>query len=81
MGGQVHTRLVLSGKDLADALGAGRAGLVRDNMLKEGHNQAEAEAGVDTLIAVVGWLDRATLTLGGESGRPQAELRASFRQP
>jgi hypothetical protein len=76
-----HTRLGLAGKELAAALTTGRAAMVRDNMLKEGHSQPEAEVAVDTLIELVGWVDRVTLCAGGEPNPALAELRMSFRGP
>jgi hypothetical protein len=76
-----HTLLQLSGPELAAILKANRPTLVRGDMVKKGKSQAEAEQGIDTLCALIGWADRATLKLGQGGDRTAAELRLSFRKP
>ena len=51
------------------------------DMVKKGKSQAEAEQGIDTLCALIGWADRATLKLGQGGDSTAAELRLSFRKP
>lgn len=77
---KAHSILELSGAELAAALTASRAALVRDDMLKKGKSQAEAETAIDTLCAAIGWLERATLSVGSERSPAIAELKAAFRQ-
>jgi len=76
-----HSLLRLSGTELAGILRANRMSLVRGNMVKDGKTQPEAEAAMDTLTALAGWADRATLSTGNLGPGQIAELRLSFSQP
>jgi hypothetical protein len=76
----VHTMLQLSGPELAGILKANRSILVRGTMLKDGKTETEAQQSIDTLIALAGLADRASLRLGGGT-HDLAELRFSFRKP
>jgi len=76
-----HTLLQLSGPELAAILKANRPTLVRSDMVNKGKSQTEAEQGIDTLCALIGWADRATLKLGRGGDHQAAELRLSFRKP
>ena len=48
-------------------------------MVKKGKTQAEAEAGINLLITLVGFVDRATLTLGTREGLTDAQLRLKLK--
>lgn len=76
-----HTRLELRGNELSGLLKANRASLVRNNMLKEGTSQTDAETAIDTLCGLAGWVDQARLEVGGGRQRQAFELRLSFRKP
>ncbi len=76
-----HTRLELRGNELSGLLKANRASLVRNNMLKEGTSQTDAETAIDTLCGLAGWVDQARLEVGGGRQSQAFELRLSFRKP
>jgi len=76
-----HSQLRLNGAELARILRANRMPLVRGNMVKEGKSQQEAEASMDTLAALTGWADVATLTTGNLGRGQMAELRLRFSNP
>ncbi|MCP5517794.1 MAG: hypothetical protein H7A45_11135 [Verrucomicrobiales bacterium] len=76
--GGSHTALQLDGGRLAEVLRANHEPMVRGNMLKEGHTRAEAELAIDTLLALVGQVRQASLTLQGGNGPSEASLRIEF---
>ena len=48
-------------------------------MVKKGKSQAEAEAGIDMLITLVGFVDQAKLSLGTREGLTDAQLRLKLK--
>ena len=60
---------------------ANRMSMVRDDMVKKGKSQQEAEAGIDIFTALLGWIDQATLTAGRDGRGQMSELRVSFSKP
>jgi len=75
-----HSVLQLAGAELQRILKANRAGMVRNNMIKEGKSEAEAEIGIDTLIEVVGWFAGAELRIGHGEHSELVDVRLDFEQ-
>jgi hypothetical protein len=76
-----HSLLQINGPQVSRILAANRPALVRENMIKEGHNEAEAELAIGTLLAITENIDRISLELGAPQNSPQATLRLQFTQP
>jgi len=76
---RIHSLLEIDGAQLASVLRVNRETLIRDDMVKKGKTQAEAEAGINLLITLVGFVDRATLTLGTREGLTDAQLRLKLK--
>ena len=60
-------------------LEANREGMVRKSMVDKGNSREKAENDTQLLFAALGHLERATLTLRREAGRPQAQLEIRFK--
>jgi len=76
-----HTQVRVGGAELAGLMRANRMSMVRDDMVKKGKSQQEAEAGIDIFTALLGWIDQATLTAGRDGRGQMSELRVSFSKP
>ena len=76
-----HTLVQVGGAELAGLMRANRMSMVRDDMVKKGKSQQEAEAGIDIFTALLGWIDQATLTAGRDGRGQMSELRVSFSKP
>lgn len=69
----VNTNAVLEFDALREILTDNRGQLVAQNMLNEGHDKEEAEKAIGVLLELVGWVDRAELSLD----TTPSELRAT----
>lgn len=79
--GTTHSLVEIDGRRLRSILRANRQGLVRQNMVEEGNTLAEAEAAIDTLLSLVGYVRGATLKLGTVEGRSRMSLRIPLNMP
>jgi hypothetical protein len=70
----VNTDTVLHFDALRETLADNRGQLVAQNMLSEGRTKDEAEKAIGVLLELVGWFDRASLTLD----TTHSELRLSL---
>jgi hypothetical protein len=70
----VNTDAVLHFDALREILDDNRGQLVAQNMLSEGRTKEEAEKAIGVLLELVGWLDRAAVTLD----TTPSELRLSL---
>jgi hypothetical protein len=70
----VNTNAVLHFDPLREILADNRGQLVAQNMLSEGRTKEEAEKAIGVLLELVGWFDRAAVTLD----TTQSELRLSL---
>jgi hypothetical protein len=59
-----HSLVELEGVQLSSILEANRKTLIQGNMVNKGNTQEQAEAGIDMLISLVKFLDRAKLDIG-----------------
>jgi len=73
-----NSSLQLRGRELETILKANRGALVQGNMLKDGKTQSEAEATIDTLCTLAGWVDRVSFRGDGVGA---SELRFTFSSP
>jgi hypothetical protein len=69
----------VEGPALSAILEANREQMVRKNMVDKGDSREKAESDIQVLLAALGHLDHATLTLRRDAGRPQAELEIQFK--
>ena len=69
-----HSLLEIDSAQLTSILKANRETMVRNDMVKKGSSQEEAEAGIDLLITLVKLIERAKLGLGTHQGLTQASL-------
>ncbi len=74
-----HSLLEIEGPALSAILEANREGMVRKSMVDKGNSREKAENDTQLLFAALGHLERATLTLRREAGRPQAQLEIRFK--
>ena len=75
-----HTLGEIDGEQLRAILAANRENMVQDNMLKKGDSREKAENDVAFLLAALGFVDKATFTVGRENGSPQANVELSFKR-
>jgi hypothetical protein len=73
--GVVNTDVALRFEALREVLADNQGQLVAQNMLKEGQSKEEAELAINTLLDLIGWLDRATLQLDTN----ESEMRLSVK--
>ena len=74
-----NSLLEIEGPALSAILEANREQMVRKNMVDKGNAREKAEADIRVLLAALGHLDHATLTLCRDAGRPQAQLEIRFK--
>jgi hypothetical protein len=60
----IHSLVEIEGGQLASILEANRKTLIQQNMVDKGNTQEQAETGIDMLITLVRFLDRAKLDIG-----------------
>jgi hypothetical protein len=75
----VNSLAEIDGPALAAIFQANREQMVRKNMVDKGSSREKAESDIQVLLAALGHLDHATLTLRRDAGRPQAQLEISFK--
>ena len=75
----VNSLMEIEGPALSAILEANREQMVRKNMVDKGDSREKAETDIGVLLAALGHLDHATLTLRREAGRPQAQLEIRFQ--
>jgi len=78
---ETHSVVEFSSMQLASILGTNRESLVRQNMVKEGNTQQEAETQTDLIVTVLKYLGTANLDIGSRDGRPRAELEWKLNLP
>jgi len=71
---ETHSLVEIDTAQLTSILKANRDTMVRNDMVKKGSTQEEAEAGIDLLITLVKLIERAKLGLGTYEGLTQARL-------
>jgi hypothetical protein len=69
----------IEGPALSAILEANREPMVRKNMVDKGNSREKAESDIGILLAALGHLEHATLTLRREAGRPQDQLEIRFK--
>jgi hypothetical protein len=74
-----NSLLEIEGPALAAILEANRENMVRKNMVDKGNSREKAEGDIQILLAALGPLEHATLTLRREAGKPQAQLEIRFK--
>ena len=74
-----NSLMEIEGPALSAILEANREQMVRKNMVDKGDSREKAETDNRILLAALGHLDHATLTLRREAGRPQAQLEIRFK--
>jgi len=78
---ETHSELEIDGVQAASILQANREALVRGDMVKKGNTQEDAEAGIDLLISLVKFVDRARLSIGTGEGLTQMGLQVRLNVP
>jgi hypothetical protein len=74
-----NSLMEIEGPALSAILEANREQMVRKNMVDKGDSREKAESDIQVLLATLGHLDHATLTLRRDAGRPQAQLEIRFK--
>jgi hypothetical protein len=74
-----NSLMEIEGSALSAILEANREPMVRKNMVDKGDSREKAENDIGVLLAALGHLDHATLTLRRDAGRPQAQLEIRFK--
>jgi hypothetical protein len=74
-----NSLMEIEGPALSAILEANREPMVRKNMVDKGDSREKAENDIGVLLAALGHLDHATLTLRRDAGRPQAQLEIRFK--
>ena len=74
-----NSLMEIEGPALSAILEANREQMVRKSMVDKGNSREKAEADTGILLAALGHLDHATLTLCRDGGRPQAQLEIRFK--
>jgi hypothetical protein len=69
-----HSLAAIDGRQLASVLGKNREGLIRNNMVEEGNDRAEAENAIDTLLMIVGRVAKVKLEMGSGADHSKATL-------
>jgi hypothetical protein len=75
----VNSLLEIEGPALSAILEANREHMVRKSMVDKGNSREKAESDTQMLLAALGHVEHATLTLRREAGRPQAQLELRFK--
>jgi len=78
---ETHSLVEIDTAQLTSILKANRDTMVRNDMVKKGRTQEEAEAGIDLLITLVKLVERAKLGLGTHEGLTKAilEIKLNLR--
>jgi len=76
-----HSTLEIDGARLHAILLANREEFIRKNMVEKGGSREQAETETGFLMAAVGCLDRAVLTLARQNAHPQATLELKLKMP
>ncbi len=71
--------LEIEGPALSAILEANRENMVRKNMVDKGDSREKAESDIQMLLAALGHLEHATLTLRRDAGKTQAQLEIRFK--
>ena len=74
-----NSLMEIEGPALSAILEANRENMVRKNMVDKGDPREKAENDIGVLLAALGHLDHASLTLRRDAGRPQAQLEIRFK--
>lgn len=74
-----NSLMEVEGPALSAILEANREQMVRKNMVDKGDSREKAESDIQVLLAALGHLEHATLTLRRDAGQPQAQLEIRFR--
>jgi hypothetical protein len=74
-----NSLMEIEGPALSAILEANRENMVRKNMVDKGDSREKAENDIGVLLAALGHLDHASLTLRRDAGRPQAQLEMRFK--
>jgi hypothetical protein len=75
---QTHSLLEIEGSQLASIMQANRRFMVRDNMIKKGNTQEQAETGIDMIIAVAELIKRVELSIGMNESLTRARLEVKL---
>jgi hypothetical protein len=75
----VNSLLEIEGPALSAILEANRENMVRKSMVDKGNSREKAENDTQILLAALGYVEHATLTLRRDAGRPQAQLELQFK--
>jgi len=73
-----HSALRLDGPQLGSILTENRASLIRGNMVKEGHTEAEAELAIDTLLTLANRVRAINVDIGGALNTYATGIRIQF---
>ena len=73
-----HSALEIDAEQVASILEANRMTLVRGDMVKKGKTQAESEAGIDLMIAVIKFAKQLKLSVGTGKDLAQAKLELNL---
>jgi len=76
-----HTVLEVHGAELRAILLQNRESIIRKNMVEKGNPREQAESDVSGLLTLIDCLDRGTLSLAREAGRPRATLELKLKAP
>ena len=79
MSSSANSLMEIEGPALSAILEANREPMVRKNMVDKGDSREKAENDIGVLLAALGHLDHASLTLRRDAGRPQAQLEIRFK--
>jgi hypothetical protein len=71
---QTHSLVEIEGGQLASIMQANRLFMIRDNMIKKGNTQEQAEAGIDMLIAIAKLIKHVELSIGMNKSLTRASL-------
>ncbi len=77
----VHSRIDISGAQLASILKANRSNLVRQNIVDKGHTLKEAQTEVDTLIMLAKAVSQVALSAGGDKDQSKISLEIRLSIP
>jgi hypothetical protein len=73
--------LDVDGTGLAAVVRASRDEMVRQNMIEKGHSQEQAEAEIDVLEMLLGYLGKADVKIGSHDGLTEANVQLNLNIP
>lgn len=76
-----HSLVKIDGAQLTSILKANRENLIRQNMIEKGNTRTQAENGIDLLLTILGHLGEASLDVGSDEGRAEANFRLKLNLP